>query len=400
LKTPRAWQRFLESATDDDKWVTTCSDLDNCEALVGDFARRVRDDIAATLDLCARDVADNPPIAACTDRFRRYLPAYLDQHGTSYGFRQDNHDYFAAQTGPDAPLGMMTPPPDLVAAVPNLGAIEEVARANGWPYLVHDSCLGGARIFVTTSDAELRFDQWMLFGLDEEGTLPTPAIMSFIAVQKEDAHGRKLDRVRLHFRDYLVTPTSGAPTLALPENFEGKCFACHGSGTRWLVPMHGSVAESTPVKGEPDYGRADVGADFGMARLDSLNQRLASYGLPDWNGTLEPADHGPPLGRSLGCTSCHDGVNRGALTVSTSEGMLRQKVVDQLGMRSTRGGQPVPDAAAMSLLDRERTANPPLSSDERAALDRARAEHQADYDAIVAERFPAWRAWVLERACE
>ena len=46
---------------------------------------------------------------------------------------------------------------------------------------------------------------------------------------------------------------------------------------------------------------------------------------------------------------------RGVLTVSTSEGMLRQKVVDQLSMRSPAAGKKVPDEAAMALLEREKT---------------------------------------------
>ena len=95
-----------------------------------------------------------------------------------------------------------------------------------------------------------------------------------------------------------------------------KCYACHGSGMRQLNPARGSVAASAPVKGEEGYGHGNGDASFGSIRLASLNQRLASYGLPDWNGTLDPADHGPALGRPLGCTRCHDGASRGVLTVS------------------------------------------------------------------------------------
>jgi hypothetical protein len=256
------------------------------------------------------------------------------------------------------------------------------------------------RIFVTISDAADRFDRWMLFGVGDDGAVSLPAIVSFIGVQKTEVSGRGLERVRLHFRDYRVSMIDGAPVVDLPETFDGKCYACHGSGVRMLIPMRGAVTESAPVAGEPGYAQGDALPDFGMGRLASLNQKLLSYGLPDWNGTLEPRDHGPPLGSSLGCTSCHDGVTRGVLTVSTSEGMLRQKVLDQLSMRSPHGGKQVPDVAAMGLLERERTGAPPLSPDETAALERARAEHLTDYEAIAAERFPSWRSWALERPCE
>ena len=224
--------------------------------------------------------------------------------------------------------------------------------------------------------------------------------MSFIGVQKKDAHGRDLARVRLHFRDYWATETASAWRVSLPETLSGKCYACHGSGMRLLIPRRGSVAASAPVRGEEGYGQGDGGPDFGLYRLASLNQRLISYGMPDWNGTIEPADHGPPLGQKLGCSGCHNGAVRGVLTVSTSEGMLGQKIVEQLSMRSTRDGNVIPDERAMTLLERDRTGNPPLSSAERIELERARADHVADYQHFVAERFPAWRAWLLDQRCE
>jgi hypothetical protein len=75
-------------------------------------------------------------------------------------------------------------------------------------------------------------------------------------------------------------------------------------------------------------------------------------------------------------------------------------LIDQLSMRSPTGGKKVPDEAAMALLARQSTGTPTLSADDEAALDQARAEHMADYQAIVASRFPDWRAWVLEKRCE
>jgi hypothetical protein len=177
----------------------------------------------------------------------------------------------------------------------------------------------------------------------------------------------------MHFRDYVATLMGDAFRLELPENFGGKCYACHTSGLRQLI----SSAEST-----------------------DLNARMLAYGTVDWNGSIDPADHGPRLGASLGCTECHNGEDRGVLTVSTSEGMLWQKVVGQLSMRSPRDGQRVPDEAAMALLERETTGDLPLTPDEALALEAARAEHLADYEVLVAERFPAWRAWALDVPCE
>ena len=400
-KSPADWQRFLENTAENEKWVATCADLDNCGELAS-FADHVEKDVIGVFERCASDVGDHPAIAACTDRLRRYVPAWKEQHSTdSYGFRGPNAAYFAAQTGPGEPVGMMDLPAELLAAFPERARIEEAARNQGWPYLTHDSCLGGVRVFVAIGDAADRFDRWMIVNLDAEAKRVTsPTIISFIGVQKRDATGTPLPRVRLHFRDYWVTDTGASWGHSLPETLAGKCYACHASGMRLLLPSRGTTTASAPVRGEEGYDRGEAPSDFAMTRLARFNERLLSYGAPDWNDTVRPGDHGPPLGHDLGCTGCHDGATRGVLTVSTSEATLAQKVVEQLSMRGTRGGLAVPDQAAMWLLERERTATPPLSPEEKSALDQARKDHQRDYARIVAQRFLGWKAWLLERRCE
>jgi hypothetical protein len=401
LRTPPDWQAFLEAIVVDPRWVRTCSDLTDCGATLADFVEQVEVQVTGVLDACAKDLEDNAPIHACTEHLRAYVPAWRQQHGTgSYGFVQPNVEYFAAQTAPGAPPGMMDPPSALIEALPTRAAVESVARDQGFVYLTHDSCLGGVRTFVNVRDAQDRFEQWLLFGMENGATtIADPSIVSFIAVQKADAGGVALARPRLHFRDYVVSNGESGWSLTLPEGFEGKCYACHSSGLRLLVPSIGAFTESAPVRGEAGFG-APPAPDFGARRLAELNERLLAYGPPDWNGTIDPADHGPVLGASLGCTHCHDGRQRGTLNVSTSEGTLYQKLVEQLSMRSYHDGVSVPDERAMELLAREKSGSPPLDASEAEELAEARAEHQRDYEAFVAERFPAWQAWVLERRCD
>jgi hypothetical protein len=399
LKTPADWQRFIELAAEDEGWASTCSLDAKCNEGVTALRERVNEDVLATLDRCTADLTDNPRILACTDRLRRFIPAWLRQHAPgSYGFAQENAHYLAAQTAPGMPSGMMDPPAALIAALPERATVELAARVNGWPYLTHDGCLGGIRMFVTVSDPEDRFDQWMVVGLDASASrVEDRSILSFVGVQKRDAHG-ELAKVRLHFRDYVTVDSGGFYDLLLPELHSGKCYGCHTSGMRLLIPTHENVAESAPVSGEAAYG-SRVPPDFGFHRLSEMNQKLSSYGLPDWNGSIDPADHGPALGESLGCTHCHNGITRGVLTVSTDEETLKRKIVDELSMRSFSPGKDVPDRAAIALLDRVKSGNPPLSPDEQATLDRARAEHWADYEAFLAQRFPTWKAWVLAEPC-
>jgi len=402
LKSPAAWQAFLEQATDDPHWVKTCSDLNDCSTTVGEFASHVTDDVQSVFSLCSADIARNPTIDRCSANLRRFVPAWLAQHSpTAYGFSLDNSDYFLAQTAVNEPTAMMDPPPGLLSVLPLRSSIEQLAVDNGWAYLTHDSCLGGVRTFIMKKDPLDRFDQWFLFGLDADGKqIDSPSIMSFIAVQKKDAQGQYLPKVRLHFRDYLVTQTPSGWTLELPADFPGKCYACHVSGTRRLLSTLSGVVSSSPVRGEPGFGLPTPLA-FGESRLADLNQRLDAYGVPDWDETIDPAAHGPALGSDLGCTHCHDGELRGMLTVSTSEGTLGQKIVDQLSMQAaTAADRVVPDAPAMALLERSKLGDPTLSSAERIQLDAARARHVADYEALAASRFPTWRAWALTSKCE
>ena len=399
LKSPAAWQSFLEAASTDARWVKTCSDQSDCSTL-SDFSSHVTTDVLGLFASCAQDLVDNPGIAACTASLRRYAPAWVRQHAVgSYGFTQDNPAYFAAQTAAGAPTGMMDPPSALLAALPTNAAVVNAARENGWPYLIHDSGLGGVRTILAITDPQGRFEQWMVMGLSTGESLAPGSIMSFLAIQRTLADGTPLARPRIHFRDYLLGPTKSGWATALPADLDGKCYACHGSGPRVLVPLHGSIVSSSPVNGEPGYG-APPPVDFGFTRLQSLNARLLAYGPPDWNGTIDPRDHGPTLGEKLGCPGCHDGVTRGPVNVSTSEGMLYEKVVGQLSMRATTGGESVPDEMAIALLDREATGAPPLSEPEKAALSQAKAAHLADYQALIADRFPAWRRWVLATGCE
>ena len=399
LKTFDAWQHFLAASADDPAWVKTCSDQADCEASAGGFAQHVQADVLPVFAECAADLQDTPLLAACTANLRRFAPAWLRQHSSdAYGFEQANADYFAAQVTGETPPGMMDPPQALLDALPLRASVEEAARSHGWPYLTHDSCLGGVRTFIHVSDPDDRFEQWLLFGVDPtQPSLNPQDLVSFIAIQKQTASGVRLDTIRLHFRDYALAQDE-TWKLDLPVGDEGKCYACHGSGVRQLIPYAGSETTSAPVNGEPDDTAADPAA-LGSARLAGFNELLASYGLPDWNGTIAADDYGPPLGSELGCTHCHDGRTRGPLTVFTSEGMLYQKVLGQLSMRSFTGTEAVPDLPAMALLRREQTAGESLSKAEGQALAAARAQHQKDYDALVSSRLPSLQAWLLATPC-
>ena len=393
LETPTQWRQFLERYAGDARWGTTCEDKP-CDAA---YSRLVEDEIKGVLDRCEGFIAAHPPIARCTRHLRDFVPSFLAQHSIdSYGFTVDNHTYLAAQEAADRPVGMMRPPPALIAALPLRVSLEIAARRNGWKYITHDSALDGVRTFVFIPDPEGRFDQWMLLNFlkKDQPAIDPQTPMSFIGVQKKDASGHDLAKVRLHFRDYNMVPSSEGFHLELFEDRNGKCYSCHPSGVRQLIPRRTETLDALPVKGEPGYDPARRAAppDFAFGRLQELNARLRSYGMPDWEGRIVPERHGPTLGGALGCTTCHDGAIRGIITMSTSVGQVHQKFVNELAMP--------PGTGLVELLERSQSKRGTLSPDEHAALRAGIASHEKLGHVFDASRLPELRRWLLEESCQ
>ena len=392
LETPAQWQQLLERYAGDARWVKTCEDKP-CDA---EFSKLVEQEIAGVFDRCGGYLAAHAPIARCTKNLRDFVPSFLAQHSSdSYGFTVDNHTYLTAQEAADRPTGMMRPPPALIAALPLRVNVERAARQNGWRYITHDSALEGVRTFVFIPDPEGRFDQWMLLNFlkKDQPAIDPQTPMSFIAVQKKDASGHGLAKVRLHFRDYNMTPSNGGFQLDLFEDRNGKCYSCHPGGMRQLIPRRGAVLDASPVKGETGYDARARTAPPGFAygRLQELNATLRGYGAPDWGGLIVPEHHGPALGAALGCTACHDGTIRGLLTVSTSARQVEHKISDELAMPPTPG--------LVALLGRSEDARLKLSSAERATLHSAVEEHAKLNRELDASRSPELRRWLLQEPC-
>jgi hypothetical protein len=398
LQTGDQWQNFMEQTAEHEEWVDTCED-GSCNT---DFNAFLTKDVQGVLDKCKNTIAENPRIASCTDRLRRFLPAWTRQHTNhTFGFTMDNTSYYAYEQGPNKPKGLMTVPQPLIDALPDRAKIETALQTAGLHYLVHTSCLGGTRIYITNPDPGGSFDQWILVNLDNtDQTVDTGIPMSFIGVQKKDAAGNKLSQVRLNFRDYFMVANSGGKpgyTLQSYGDSEGKCFSCHVSGTRQLmmVDRQKYVMSSRPVAGETGYsaGSAATAPDIGTQRWNEFNAKLATYGLPDWDGTINAADHGPALGAAQSCTDCHDGVTRGALNVDTSVDQIDRKIWQELVM-------PPADSVGLSqLLLRKQTQSPPLTASEKDLLSTSQDHHNDILQDYYADRLPSLRSWLLETTC-
>ena len=385
------WEAFLRVTAAFEKWEPTCEDS-VCDK---EFYNYVNDKVQGVFEKCGPFLGKHPSIAQCTNRLKRFTPAWLKQHDdVSYGFIPSNHEYLQAQEGKELPTGMMNAPAAIVAAIPDREKVIEAARKNGFKYLVQESGLDGTRTFVFIPDVEERFDQWLLLNLQEGKMaikLNTP--LSILVVQKKDKWGRKLSRIRLHFRDYTIVPAATGFKLHLHEENNGKCYSCHTNGVRQLIPRVTPALQASPVKGESGYEQAPRSSDQGFAyqRLKEFNRKLRSYGNPDWTGQIIPDDYGPPLGKNQGCMNCHDGVSRTTLNMATSITQLQKKVYYQLSMP--------PDTHLMRLLERNEVKNPELSGKEAEILERALHAHAKLIKDFSSSRLSTLREWLLEISC-
>lgn len=392
LQTPEAWQSFLERYAENEKWVETCED----SACDEEYFAFVRHNIRRVLDTCAAFIAEHPAIESCTRHYREFVPTWMRMHDEgSYGFNVPNHEYLARQERPDRPAGMMQPPEAIVRALPDRSKVEEAARLAGYKYLTHDSGIDGIRTFVFNPDPHGRFDQWLLLNLkagDTSVNSSTP--LSVLTVQKRDAAGNPLKKVRLHFRDWTIEHSGAGYRLTLNEEGNGKCYSCHTNGVRQLIPRRTPTLEAKPSRGEPGFDEAGSGPplpDFAYGRLMEFNRRLRAYGAPDWEGMVTPENHGPVLGEAQGCTDCHDGKSRATLNVSTSTTQIEKRIHDDLSMPY--------DTDLPRLLERHQMKNPKLTPDEERALREAFAAHGAMTDDYLGARAPALRDWLLETPC-
>jgi hypothetical protein len=389
LKTLAAWNSFIAGAMDNPGWVETCEDS-TCDA---DFFADVDAKVQRVLEDCRPEIDKNEKIKSCTEHLRKFTPTWLRQHdATSYGFNVDNRNYLGSQDGEDKPPGMMKIPDAIVAALPDEKKVQEAARLNGWKYLTHDSALQGVRTFVVIQDPQGRFDQWMLLNLksgkDTRVELNMP--VSIVAVQKKNRDGTSLDQVRLHFRDYTLEEIEGSVKLGINENGNGKCFSCHASGMRQLIPRRTAALDAQPVRGEIGFGKP-APVDFAYWRLVELNQMIRRYGANDWNGMISLDSLGPMLGDKQGCTNCHNGISRGALTVATSVTQLGKKVVGELSMP--------PEPHLIRWLEQEEVGNPTLTVDEKRGLANAAHGNTKILKDFMDSRLPELKRWITSQSC-
>ncbi len=389
-RTPAEWQAFLDRWAADGRWLPTCED-GGCDRA---FYDEVDADVRAVFDRCADVIAGAPALDDCTSNLRRFTPGWMARH------TPDGRARIAAQEPPGAPAGMMIPPEPLARAVPDVEEVIRAAREHGWPYVVQESAVSGARIVVVVADPGGRFDQWVMLdvaaGAPDRGAARAVDVarpLSLLAAQKKDAAGDPLPRPRLRFVEYALAPApAGGYALAHGEGGSAKCDACHAGGARRILPRRTAILDARPVRGEPGFGDATAPADFALQRIGELNARLDAYGLPDEGGIDDARSLGPALGKSAGCTECHNGRARSRINGLSSTPQNHEQVVHDLAMP--------PDPALIGLLERSETRDPALGAGDERALREATDAHRRIAAALQASRPAALREWLLETRCE
>ena len=392
LQSHTEWQHFLEAYAHDDRWGKTCEQ--DCDAQYVQFVQhRIQNTFTACMDVLNAD----PILTKCTVNFRGFVTSWLQLHAAnSYGFRLNNDQYHQSQEATDKPPGMMTVPPEIITALPERSQVEHVARRQGWKYLTHVSAIRGTRTIIYIPNSSGQFDRWLLINYEHDpDRVDAPSEVAFLAVQKQSRSGQKLLRFPLRFRDYHVSQSSAGYQLSLSEHFSGKCFACHPSGVRSLIDIITPQTSAKPVSGESDFDQDDAApapAGFARQRLNEFNGILASYGLPDWEGMVAPETLGPALGGAQGCTSCHDGKRRGALSIVTSWPHIEQKIAGELSMPPQRG---------LTRLVEKQLMHPEEFNAEDAAILAAGADlHARSQRDFAAARLPALVAWLTAQRCD
>jgi len=210
---------------------------------------------------------------------------------------------------------------------------------------------GAARILIHVPDSEEtpRFEQWIQIAIkDSSGGLGRN--VDFIA--------RRLDTdpQEVAFRGYSRTSSGFVPEGGSSSSELSKCYSCHPSGLRPIVPAtEGSKAAGGGKAIKPE-GTMLVGADLAeqLVHVKSITSHRAVFG-PTGYVVSENGPHFGPSSRSgraeaveagcgkdleesrrqaiveqMDCEMCHDGSDRGVLNAGTSRITIFHKVAQNM----------------------------------------------------------------------
>ncbi|NRA63948.1 MAG: hypothetical protein HRU19_05660 [Pseudobacteriovorax sp.] len=325
---------FTQQAFAQDCQLTTKT---SCESFINSKAdsfpnvnfRDIREDV----EQCNGNAQFEANCGTCVQKLYRFAGEQIKygrggSRAYGMGMTKPNNQYLAEQEDTTRyPAGMMKIPEELISIENEsmTGTVTSAAywemfrtdfvsekwqalEAKGWKRLVYYSRtvpnppFSSMRrlLFFVPGDS---YDRWIQFTLPDvtRNREANEQLVDFIAVQKKAVDGTRLAETQLHFRQYTRRYNAGILSqIDLRSGTGDKCYSCHPGGMRPLSPEVASVMSTDQLN-----------------VLDFFNETMKSYGKQGWAGGLNVEDHGPALGKDVGCTRCHGkGKERGPITWS------------------------------------------------------------------------------------
>jgi hypothetical protein len=252
-------------------------------------------------------------------------------------------------------------------------------------------------------------DKWIQFTYRDGGG-PIERLIDMIIVQKVE-NGTPLARPKIHFRQFWRNEEGRAPLLrdqhkGDPEvagysddlHTGDNCYSCHPNGMRELAPAPGTLRPTiATVTGDALAGL--TGMDLAVRRIEQFNGIMKSYGAVDWNGALDPTEHGPPMGRSISCANCHNNLIPGPSTPTGSRGAINASTARYGYKVSEDLSMPMISASIMKRVMNKRLRGIRLDASEEQYV-RTVTDQRNDYVRTLNREYPDQvREWLKAADC-
>lgn len=242
--------------------------------------------IKKTQDCLARTLSSQPQ---CRTNFVRFFENQRKIHasGHSMQFAISDQEYQAS-----IPKKFYQLPVELQDGLPSNW--RETFVRKGWEFLEYRSGALPNPPYLSFGRVLLRlrhdcYDQWLQISQPEYG-IPERLIDMIIVQTKSCSPDETLSKKKIFFTQYWRGLLGGSPEI---RSNRSSCYSCHMTGMNRIEPAPGSVPAN-------QYGR-----------LKEFNETFSSYGDLDWGRAVDMGAYGPPMGRTVGCTDCHNGFVNG-----------------------------------------------------------------------------------------